>query len=61
MKKIDKVPGRWGKQNRPKSFKDKKMQSELLKNFEDDEHRWLQCSTVPRKVQLFFILLEEMV
>ena len=38
------------------SFKDKKMQSELLKTFEYDDQRWVQCTQSPGRLQLFFIL-----
>ena len=56
IKKIEEVPGKWGKQNWQNSTKDKKIQSELLKNFEYDQHRWLLCSTDPRKAATIFHL-----
>lgn len=43
------------------SFKDKKMQSELLKTFEYDDQRWVQCTQSPGRLQLFFILQEQIV
>ena len=48
MEEIGKVPGRWDKTKQ--SFKEKKMQSKLLKDCDDDvEYRLLQCKTNPRK------------
>ena len=35
------------KQNKCKNFKQNKIQSELLKDVDDDEHRWLQCNADP--------------
>ena len=43
------------------SFKDKKMQSELLKKFEYDDQRWLQYTHSPGRLQLFSILQEQIV
>ena len=39
------------KQNKCKSFKQNKIQSELLKDVDDDEYRWLQCNAKPRKTR----------
>ena len=37
MEEIEKVPRRWRKQNRSKSFNEKKMQRDLLKDDDDDD------------------------
>ena len=61
MEEMEKVPGRWGKQNKKKNFKEKEVQSKLLKDVDDDEHRCLQCNTDPRKTAAIFNLQEQMV
>ena len=38
-----------GGQNKKKNFKEKKVQSELLKNVDDDEHRCFHCNADPKK------------
>ena len=38
-----------GEQNKKKNFKEKKVQSELLKNVDDDEHRCFHCNADPKK------------
>ena len=35
--------------------------NELLKDIDDDEHKWLQCSTDPKKTAVIFNLQEQMV
>ena len=37
------------------------MQSALLKDFDDDEYRWLQCNTDPRKTSAIFNLQEQII
>lgn len=49
------------KQNRWKNFKEKKMKSKLLKDFDDDEYGWLQCKTDPRKNAAIFYLQMQVV
>lgn len=50
MEEIEKVHVRWrGEQNKKKNFKEKKVQSELLKNVDDDEHRYFHCNADPKK------------
>ena len=49
------------KQNKCKNFKQKEIQSELLKGLDDDEHRWLQCNTDAAKTAATFNLQEQMV
>ena len=58
---IEKVPRRWRKQNRSKSFNEKKMQRDLLKDGDDDddEHslrsNWVEDDAMydrPRAVQV---------
>ena len=39
------------KQNKCKNFKQNKIQSELLKDVDDDECRWLQCNADARKTR----------
>ena len=38
-----------------------KMRKERLKDIDDDEHRWLQCNTDPKKTAAIFNLQEKMV
>ena len=47
--------------NKCENFKEKKIQGELLKDVDDDEHRWLQCNTDARKTAASFLLQEQMV
>ena len=61
MEEIEKVPGRWGKQSKWESFEEKKIQSELLKDVDDDEYRWLQCNVDPRETAAIFNLQEQIV
>ena len=37
------------------------MRKERLKDIDDDEHRWLQCNTDPKKTAAIFNLQEQMV
>ena len=41
--------GGGGEQNKKKNFKEKKVQSELLKNVDDDEHSCFHCNADPKK------------
>ena len=49
------------KQNKSKNFKQSKIQSELLKDVDDDEHRWFQCNAVAKKTGAIFNLQEQKV
>lgn len=52
-KKLKKYLEKRRKENKWKSLKEKKTQSELIKNVDDDEHMWFQCNTDPRKTAAF--------
>ena len=41
--------------------REKKKLNELLKDIDDDEHKWLQCNTDPKKTAVIFNLQEQMV
>ena len=43
------------------SKRKKKMVNKLLKDIDDDEHRWLQCNRDPKKTAVIFNLQEQMV
>ena len=49
------------KQSKCKNFKQNKIQSELMKDVDEDEHRWLQCNSEARKTGAIFNLQEQMV
>ena len=44
-----------------KYLEDRGKQSVLLKDFDDDEHRQLQCNTDPRKTAAIFNLEEKII
>ena len=61
MEEISKVPGRWEEAKQMQNFKQSKIQSELLKDVDDDEHRWLQCNADAKKTGAIFNLQQQKV
>ena len=58
LKKIIKLGA---KDNRIKSFNEKKMQSEIPSGYTEEDHGWLKCNTDPRKTAAIFTMQEQMV
>ena len=69
MEEIEKVHRRWGgrgvggggEQNKKKNFKEKKVQSELLENVDDDEHRCFHCNADPKKTAAILNQQQQMI
>ena len=49
------------KKNKSKSFKEKKLQSEIPSGYEKTDFEWLKCNTDPRKTASIFSMQEQMV
>ena len=49
------------KRNRKRSFAEKKLQSEVRSQYEEEDYGWLKCNTDPRKTASIFALQERMI
>ena len=61
MEKAEENLKRWAKRNKQQSFAEKTLQSEIPKQYVDDDYEWLKCNTNPRKTASIFVVQEQMV
>ena len=49
------------KRNKQQNLNEKELQSEIPKQYGDDDYEWLKCNTDPRKTSSIFTLQEQMI
>ena len=49
------------KRNKERSFVEKRLQSEIPSQYEEEDYGWLKCNTDPRKTASIFALQEQMI
>ena len=60
-KKLKRILSHGQKRNKQQSFAEKALQSEIPKQYVDDDYEWLKCNTDPRKTASIFVVQEQMV
>ena len=60
-KKLKKILIEGQKRNKQQSLAEKELQSEIPKQYSEEDSGWLKCNTDPRKTSSIFVLQEQMV
>ena len=60
-KKLEKILTEGQKRNKQKCLAEKELQSEIPKQYSEEDPGWLKCNTDPRKTSSVFVLQEQMV
>ena len=60
-KKLKKILIEGQKRNKQQSLAEKELQSEIPKQYSEEDSGWLKCNTDPRKTSSIFMLQEQMV
>ena len=60
-KKLKKILSEGQKRNKQQSLAEKELQSEILKQYREDDFGWLKCNTNPRETSSMFALQEQMI
>ena len=60
-KKLKNILNEGQKRNKQQSLNEKELQSEIPKQYGDEDYGWLKCNTDPRKTSSIFALQEQMI